>query len=104
MGSFTESGSSYRPSTPLEALGGQCRDLNKCPGIGQYLDVLWCSGTHTLVQTSSLVACALSEVLLAAVQLDQSKESFVCGPHPRTLHIINLAHAHSVCIIGSRMR
>ena len=71
VGSFPESGSGYHPSAPLEVLGGQCRDLDKYPDIGQYLGVLWCSRTHTLAQTSSLVACALCEVLLAAVQLDQ---------------------------------
>ena len=71
MKSFPESGSGYHPSAPLEVLGGQCRDLDKCPDIGQYLGVLWCSRTHTLAQTSSLVVYALSEVLLAAVQLDQ---------------------------------
>ena len=71
MGSFPESGLGYRPSAPLEVLGGQCRDLDKYPDTEQYLDVLWCSRTHILAQTSSLVACALSEVLLAAVQLDQ---------------------------------
>ena len=27
----------------LKVLGGQCQDPDKCPGIGQYLDVLWCS-------------------------------------------------------------
>ena len=57
-------------------LGDQCQDLDNCPGIGQYLGVLWCPKTHTLAQTSSLVACALSEVLLAGVQLPGSP-SFV---------------------------
>ena len=71
MGSFPESGSGYCPSAPLEVLGVRCQDLDKCPDIGQCLGVLRCSRTHTLAQTSSLVACALSEVLLAAVQLDQ---------------------------------
>ena len=71
MGSFSESGSGCRPSAPLKVLGGQYRDLDKFPDTGQYLGVLWCSRTHTLAQTSSLAACALSEVLFAAVQLDQ---------------------------------
>ena len=71
VGSFPENGSGCRPSAPLEVLGGQCQDLDKFPDIGQYLDVLWHSRTHTLAQTFSLVACALSEVLLDAVQLDQ---------------------------------
>ena len=71
MGSFPESGSGYRPSAPLEVPGGQCRDLDKCPDIGRYLGVLWCSRTRTLAQTSSLVACGLAEVVLAAVQLGQ---------------------------------
>ena len=66
-----ESGSGYHPSAPLEVLGGQCQDLDKSPDIGQYLGVLWCSRIHTHAQTSSLVACALSEVLLDTVQLDQ---------------------------------
>ncbi len=71
VGSFPENGSGYRPSVPLKVLGGLCQNLDKCPDIGQYLGVLWYSGTHTLAQVSSLVARALSEVLLAAVQLDQ---------------------------------
>ena len=71
MESFPESGSGYRPSAPLEVLGGWCQDLDKCQDIGQYLGALWCSRTHTLAQTSSLVVCVLSEVLLAVVQLDR---------------------------------
>ncbi len=27
-------------SLPLEVLGDQCQDLDKCPDTGQYLDVL----------------------------------------------------------------
>ena len=73
MGSFPESGSGYHPSAPLEAPGGRCQDLDKRPDIGQYLGVLWCSRTHTLAQTFSLVACALSEMLLTAAQLDQKE-------------------------------
>ena len=34
---------------------------------------LWCSRTRTLAQISSLVACALFGVLLAAVQLDHKE-------------------------------
>ena len=70
-GAVKKVGPGYHPLTPLEVQGSLCWDLDKCPDIGQYLGVLWCSRTHTLAQTSSLVACALSEVLLAAVQLDQ---------------------------------
>ena len=32
---------------------------------------LWCSGTQSLAQTFSLVACAVGEGLFAAGQLDQ---------------------------------
>ena len=50
--SFPNIESSSCPSAPLVALEGQCQDLGVYTGIGQCLDVVWCSGTHTLVQTS----------------------------------------------------
>ena len=64
-------GSYCRPSAPLVELGGEFQDHGVCPGIGQCLDAVRCSGTHTLAQTFSLVACALSKALIDVVQLDQ---------------------------------
>ena len=71
MVSFPDSGSSCHPLALLEVLVGQCQDLGAFPDTGQYLDVLQCSRTHILVQTSLLAACALSEVQFDVVQLDQ---------------------------------
>ena len=35
-GTFQKVGQAIVPSAPLEVLGGQCRDLDKCPDIGRY--------------------------------------------------------------------
>ena len=70
MGSYPESGSGYHPSAPLEVLGGQCQDLDKYPDIGQYIWVSYGAQELTLLLNLFRVACALSEVLLAAVQSD----------------------------------
>ena len=66
--SFQESESSCCPRAPLEELAGYSQDLDKYRDIGRYLGVSWCSRIHTLVWTSTSVACILSGVLLAVVQ------------------------------------
>ena len=76
VGSFPESGSSCHPSisAPLEGLAGLCQDLGTCSG--SYWMMLGCcmalKNSHFCSNLLiGIVAYALSEVLLAAVQLDQ---------------------------------